>query len=61
MNKNKKCSTCEQYRPVDRFFKDKKAKDGLRSECKRCTHEKRIMNAKRILEGRGYVVQYVGN
>ena len=32
----KKCSQCRQIKPLDDFYKDKRAKDGLQCECKEC-------------------------
>lgn len=33
---DKKCSRCELSKPVERFTKDSRRKDGLRSYCKAC-------------------------
>lgn len=32
----KKCIKCKEEKPLDNFYKRKKAKDGLRGECKDC-------------------------
>jgi len=34
--KYKRCTTCKTILPVNRFYKDSRHKDGLRSECKKC-------------------------
>lgn len=34
--KEKKCSKCEQVKPVDGFYKDSSKKDGYSSACKEC-------------------------
>ena len=34
--KTKRCSRCGRILPLSEFYKDKRAKDGLRSECKQC-------------------------
>ena len=33
----KTCTRCNETKPTDQFYKDKSAKDGLRSACKECT------------------------
>jgi hypothetical protein len=33
---SKTCSACKTSKPVADFYKDKKAKDGLKSQCKKC-------------------------
>jgi hypothetical protein len=42
MNDTKRCSTCEQYKPIDMFSKRSVAKDGLHYRCKECdsAHQK---------------------
>lgn len=35
----KRCSTCKQDKPVDRFSKKKRMKDGLNGQCKDCQSE----------------------
>lgn len=32
----KRCCTCSETRPASEFYADKRASDGLKSECKRC-------------------------
>ena len=32
----KKCSKCGQRRPVEKFYRDKRSKDGYESQCKLC-------------------------
>ena len=32
----KKCSKCGKVKPLDKFYKDKKGKNGLASHCKSC-------------------------
>jgi hypothetical protein len=32
----KKCRICGEIKPIDKFFKDKRRKDGYRNECKEC-------------------------
>ena len=34
--KTKRCSKCGRILPLSEFYKDKRAKDGLKSECKEC-------------------------
>lgn len=36
----KRCSRCRKLTPLNGFYKSKKAKDGLRSECKKCFSKK---------------------
>lgn len=45
----KKCSKCNQELPIDKFYKFKYSKDGLRSECKNCSkkNNKQYYNANR--------------
>ena len=45
------CSTCKVLKPLDNFYRDKRAKDGLHSQCKECEkkYEKnRDRNKKRV-------------
>src|SRR4051794_32607729 len=35
---NKKCSTCRRFKPLSSFTRDKKNKDGLKSNCKSCSN-----------------------
>lgn len=35
---NKTCSMCLLHKPISQFFRDKKKKDGLRSNCKSCSN-----------------------
>lgn len=37
----KKCSTCKQIKPLECFGKDRRAKNGLRSQCKECERKYR--------------------
>lgn len=36
--KIKKCSKCGEYKTSDNFYKDKRAKSGLYSDCKKCRY-----------------------
>ena len=40
------CSTCKQLKPVECFGKDKRAKSGLRSQCKDCEKKYRVNGEK---------------
>ena len=42
----KKCSTCQMIKPLICFGKDKRAKNGLRSQCKECEKKYRINGEK---------------
>jgi hypothetical protein len=42
--KTKQCSKCKEVKPVDGFNKDKKGRDGLRSDCKACLKQYRQDN-----------------
>lgn len=33
----KRCKHCQESKPLDQFYGDKKARDGRRPECKKCT------------------------
>jgi len=50
----KRCSKCKQYKPLERFSKDKKRRDGLYCQCKDCvsTYAKqhRVLNRDRLLK-----------
>ncbi len=48
----KKCSKCGQEKPLSEFYKDKKAKDGYKSECKQCGYarKKAKREAKKMAE-----------
>lgn len=37
----KKCSTCEEHKPLDQFYTQKGVRDGLRRNCKEC-HKKKV-------------------
>lgn len=37
--KTKRCSTCKETKPVSEFYKNRRAKDGLASNCKMCGDE----------------------
>ena len=37
----KKCSKCGQEKPLSEFYKDKKGKDGYKSECKQCEYARK--------------------
>lgn len=34
----KQCSQCHEFKPLSCFYKEKRARDGHRSECKACSH-----------------------
>lgn len=36
----KRCSQCGEDRPLDGFYKDARARDGRRADCKRCANER---------------------
>jgi len=36
----KKCSKCEEVKPVTEFYRQKTSKDGFRGYCKKCHHKK---------------------
>jgi len=36
MKDKKRCSTCKETKPLDEFSREKRAKDGRRSQCKVC-------------------------
>lgn len=45
----KKCSTCKEIKPFDKFYRDKSEKDGFHHHCKECSNE---MKRKRLGYGR---------
>lgn len=50
----KKCTKCLEDKPRSEFYKDNKAKDGLRSDCKSCAQDKSkqyyLKNKDRVIE-----------
>ena len=48
----KKCSNCGELKPFSEFSKDKRSKDGLQSNCKKCMKEYYENNKEKILEQR---------
>jgi len=46
----KKCSKCKKEKPFSEFSKQKRSKDGLRSECKSCEKQYREANKERKAE-----------
>ena len=38
----KRCSKCREIKPESEFYKDKRSKDGLKCQCKRCHCETNI-------------------
>jgi len=46
----KKCSKCEEVKPVEEFYKDKSKKDGHQSKCKECIKEYYEKNKRKIAE-----------
>lgn len=41
---NKKCSVCDEVKPITEFLKDKTKPDGHRADCKECRNKKRRKN-----------------
>lgn len=39
---NKTCSKCKQELPLNEFYEEKKSKDGLRRQCKKCIAERSV-------------------
>ena len=48
--KIKRCTKCLEYKPVEEFSTDKRAKSGLQSSCKECQKIYRQNNKEQILE-----------
>jgi hypothetical protein len=55
----KQCSCCKEYKTLDSFYKDKRAKDGLVSSCKIC-HNTRTRNWQKnnVERCKEYAAQY---
>ena len=66
----KQCSRCKETKPLDKFGKEAKSKDGLQYHCKVCKAELHILNhearmvsiraskQRRVDAGRNYVVEW---
>ena len=48
ISKLKKCSTCDEFKDLSEFNKNKSKKDGLQQRCSKCRLEYRIKNRDRI-------------
>lgn len=48
----KKCSTCKEVKPINEFYKHKRQKDGLYSQCKYCANKVRKEYYKKHLKER---------
>lgn len=51
----KKCGRCKEDKELSEFSKDKRAKDGLRWECKTCWQQYYVKNKQKLSE---YHAQY---
>ncbi len=42
MAKKKKCTKCKRRKPLEQFYRNKKAKDGRQELCGKCSSERRV-------------------
>ena len=55
----KQCNTCQQYKPLNSFYKHPLTKDGRANKCIKCTRDK--SNHKRTAEEEKYYDPYYDN